>query len=159
MLQPGDQAPEFYLPDADMERVHSADLFARRHTVLCFYPKDDTPGCTMAALEFTDLHAEFEAAGAEVVGISRDNCVSHGAFRDKYGLTLRLLADTEGEACAAYGVLREKEINGVKREGILRSTFIVAQGGIIQHALYDVKPRGHARQVLEWVRMLPPLRP
>lgn len=155
MLQPGDQAPEFCLPDADMERVCSADLFARRNTVLCFYPKDDTPGCTLAALEFTDLHAEFEAADTEVVGISRDNCVSHGMFRDKYGLTLRLLADTEGEVCAAYDVLRAKEVNGAKRESILRSTFIIAPGGIIQHALYDVKPRGHARQVLELVRALP----
>lgn len=154
MLQPGDKAPAFSLPDADMEKVDSESLLGSRLLILCFYPKDDTPGCTMEALEFTDLQAEFEAAGAELVGISRDSCASHGAFRDKYGLTVRLLADTDGETCAAYGVWREKEKNGEKREGIVRSTFVIDRGGVIRHALYDVKPKGHANHVLELVRAL-----
>ncbi|MBK1648577.1 peroxiredoxin [Rhabdochromatium marinum] len=154
MLQTGDTAPEFSLPDADMDVVDSTKLWANRHLVLCFYPKDDTPGCTMEALEFTDLHPEFEAAGADLAGISRDNCASHGAFRDKYGLTLLLLADTEGEVCAAYDVLREKVVNGVSRVGIQRSTFIIEQGGRIRHALYDVKPKGHAQRILELVQSL-----
>ena len=153
-LQPGDQAPAFVLPDADMDRVDSATLFDRPHVVLCFYPKDDTPGCTMEALEFTDLHAEFTAAGAEVVGISRDTCASHGAFRDRHGLTVRLLADTEGDTCMAYGVWQEKEKNGERRLGILRSTFIIDRGGIIRHAIYDVKPKGHAARVLDLVKAL-----
>ncbi|MBK1705431.1 peroxiredoxin [Halochromatium glycolicum] len=152
MLQMGDQAPEFSLPDADMERVHSADLLRQGKIVLCFYPKDDTPGCTMEALEFSDLQPEFEACGATLVGISRDTCASHGAFRDKYGLAMRLLADTDGDACQAYGVLREKEKNGERRIGIQRSTFIIGQDGIIRHALYDVTPKGHAQHVLELVR-------
>ncbi|TVQ89826.1 MAG: peroxiredoxin [Chromatiaceae bacterium] len=154
MLQPGDKAPAFVLPDADMDRVDSDRLLRQGHLVLCFYPKDDTPGCTMEALEFTDLQAEFEAAGAEVVGISRDSCASHGAFRDKYGLSVRLLADTDGETCMAYGVWREKEKNGERRAGILRSTFIIDRAGLIRHALYDVKPKGHAAQMLELVRAL-----
>ncbi|WP_058554356.1 peroxiredoxin [Thiohalocapsa sp. ML1] len=154
MLQSGDPAPPFSLPDADMERVDITRLWAERNLVLCFYPKDDTPGCTMEALEFTDLHAEFEAAGTDIVGISRDSCASHGAFRDKYGLSVRLLADTDGDVCEAYGVWREKEKNGVKKMGIVRSTFIVGRDGVIRHALYDIKPKGHAADVLELVRGL-----
>jgi peroxiredoxin len=152
MLQTGDQAPGFSLPDADMERVSSADLLREGTLVLCFYPKDDTPGCTMEALEFSDLQPEFEACGAVLVGISRDSCASHGAFRDKYGLTMRLLADIDGEACNAYGVLREREKNGNRRVGVVRTTFVIGQDGIIRHALYDVTPKGHAEGVLELIR-------
>ncbi|MBK1716251.1 peroxiredoxin [Thiocystis violacea] len=154
MLQPGDRAPTLALPNADMERVNLEALMGRRHYVVYFYPKDDTPGCTMEALEFTDLQSEFDAAEAEIIGISRDSCGSHGAFRDKYGLTVHLLADTDGEACEAYDVWREKEAHGEKRMGIVRSTFIVDKQGLIRHALYDVKPKGHAVQVLEMVRAL-----
>ncbi len=154
MLQPGDIAPEFSLPDADMDLVKSTKLWTEQHLLLCFYPKDDTPGCTMEALEFTDLHPEFEAAGTHIAGISRDTCASHGAFRDKYGLSLLLLADTEGEVCSMYDVLREKVVNGVTREGILRSTFLIEKGGRIRHAFYDVKPKGHAQRMLELVQSL-----
>jgi peroxiredoxin len=154
MLNPGDQAPLFSLPDADMERANLELLIGLRNLVIYFYPKDDTPGCTMEALDFTDLQPEFEAAQTEILGISRDTCTSHGAFRDKHGLTVRLLADTDGEACEAYGVWQEKEARGEKRMGILRSTFIVDKQGLIQHAIYDVKPKGHAAQVLELVRAL-----
>lgn len=153
-LQPGDQAPTFSLPDADMARVDFDHLIGDKHLVLCFYPKDDTPGCTMEALEFSDLHEDFHAAGAEIAGISRDNCSSHGAFRDKYGLSVRLLADTDGEVCRAYGVWREKETNGTRRSGILRTTFIIGRDGTIRHAIYDVKPKGHAQHVLDLVREL-----
>jgi peroxiredoxin len=136
-----------------MVRVRSADLLRQGKLVLCFYPKDDTPGCTMEALEFTDLQPEFEACGAILVGISRDTCASHGAFRDKYGLTMRLLADTDGEVCEAYGVLKEKERNGERRVGIQRSTFIIDRNGVIDHAMYDVLPKGHAQHCL---RLLSP---
>ncbi len=154
MLQPGDPAPPFSLPDADMDRFHLDGLKGRKKLVLYFYPKDDTPGCTMEALEFTDLQPEFEALGTEVIGISRDNCVSHGAFRDKHGINVRLLADTEGEVCQAYGVWQERERQGEKRLGIVRSTFLIDQAGVIRQALYDVKPKGHAAQVLELLRAL-----
>lgn len=154
MLEPGDKAPLFALPDADMERVSLADLIGRRNVVVYFYPKDDTPGCTIEALEFSDLTPEFEAAETEVVGISRDTCVSHGAFRDKHGLSLRLLADPDGEACEAYGVWQEKEAHGEKRMGIVRSTFVVDKQGLVRHVFADVKPKGHAAAVLERVRAL-----
>lgn len=154
MLQPGDKAPPFSLPDADMERVDLEALILDKTIVLCFYPKDDTPGCTMEALEFTDLHPEFEDAGADLLGVSRDTCASHGAFRDKHGLSVRLLADTDGEVCRDYGVWREKEAHGEKRAGILRSTFIIGRDGTILHAIYDVRPKGHAQQVLDLVRAL-----
>lgn len=154
MLQPGDQAPVFTLPNADMERVSLDRLLGQRNLVIYFYPKDDTPGCTMEALDFTDLQPDFDAAQTDVVGISRDTCTSHGAFRDKYGLTVQLLADTEGEACEAYGVWREKEAHGEKRMGIVRSTFVVDKSGVIRHALYDVKPKGHAAEILERVQAL-----
>ena len=154
MLQPGDQAPEFSLPDADLERVSLEQDKNNSHLVLYFYPKDDTPGCTIEALEFTDLQPEFDALDTQVLGISRDNCSSHGSFRDRYGINVRLLADPEGEACCAYDVWREKEAHGEKRMGIVRSTFIVDKDGKIRHALYDIKPKGHAAQILELVRQL-----
>ena len=158
MLKPGDKAPVFSLPNADMERVNLEQLIGTRNLVIYFYPKDDTPGCTMEALDFTDLQPHFEAAQTDVLGISRDTCTSHGAFRDKYGLSVHLLADPDGEACEAYGVWQEKEAHGERRMGIVRSTFVVDKQGVIQHALYDVKPKGHAAHILELVQALP-LRP
>ncbi|CAK0763281.1 putative peroxiredoxin bcp [Gammaproteobacteria bacterium] len=148
MLQLGQLAPPFALPDPDMQVVTLDQLLENGPLVLYFYPKDDTPGCTMEGLEFTDLMTRFEAIGATVVGISRDNCVSHGAFRDKYGLTVRLLADVDGQTCLDYGVWREKEVHGEKRAGILRSTFVIGRDGNIRHACYDVKPKGQAEQML-----------
>jgi len=154
MLQPGDQAPEFSLPDADLERVNPGQFRGNSYLVLYFYPKDDTPGCTLEAIEFTDLRPEFAALDTQVLGISKDSCGSHGAFRDKYGIDVRLLADTEGEVCDAYGVWREKDARGEKRMGIVRSTFVVDKDGRIRHALYDIKPKGHAARILELVREL-----
>ena len=153
MLAAGDKAPEFELPDSDMNMVSSSEYEGRNY-VLYFYPKDDTPGCTLEAQDFTDLVDEFAEANAEVIGVSKDNCVSHGKFRDKYGLSVRLLADVEGQLCEAYGVWQEREKNGEKKMGIVRSTFIVDGGGTIRHALYGVTPKGHAGQVLELVKGL-----
>lgn len=153
MLVAGDMAPEFELPDADMNMVPSSELAGHKY-VLYFYPKDDTPGCTMEAQDFTDLMDEFAEADTSIIGVSKDNCVSHGNFRDKYGLTVRLLADVEGQLCETYGVWQEKEKNGEKKMGILRSTFIVDRKGIIRHALYGVTPKGHAHQILELVKGL-----
>ena len=153
MLTAGDPAPEFILPDADMTMADSASLEGSPY-VIYFYPKDDTPGCTMEGIEFTELMAEFEDMGVAVIGVSKDTCVSHAAFRDKYGLNIRLLADVEGQLCDAYGVWREKEKNGEKKMGIVRSTFIVDAAGKVRHAIYDVKPKGHAEHVLDLVRAL-----
>jgi len=154
MLQPGDQAPEFSLPDADLERANLEQFRGNSHLVLYFYPKDDTPGCTLEALEFTDLQPKFAALDTQVLGISKDSCDSHGAFRDKHGIAVRLLADTEGEVCEAYAVWREKDVHGEKRMGVVRSTFILDKDGKIHHALYDIKPKGHAAWILELVREL-----
>ena len=154
MLQPGDPAPDFELPNADLEMTTFSDFKGRSHLVIYFYPKDDTPGCTLEAIDFSDLLDEFRAAGAEVLGVSMDNCLSHGEFRDKHGLAIRLLADIDGELCSAYDVLREKEAHGERRLGILRSTFVIDRQGIVRHALYDVKPKGHVAEVLKLVQAL-----
>ena len=152
MLQPGQTAPQFSLPDSDMKMVNSADFLGKKHLVIYFYPKDDTTGCTIEAVELTELIDDFQHLDALVFGISRDNCASHAAFRDKHGLTVQLLADTEGEVCKTYGVWQEKEKNGEKRMGIVRSTFVIDKDGILRHAMYDVKPKGHAGFVLDLVR-------
>lgn len=154
MLEPGQQAPDFALPDSERDTVRLGDFEGDRHVVVYFYPKDDTPGCTIEANDFTALRDRFDAADTVVLGISRDDCASHAAFRDKHGLTVRLLADTAGEVCERYGVWQEKERNGEKRMGIVRSTFIIDKRGTIRHASYGVKADGQAAEVLERVATL-----
>lgn len=151
MLSVGDQAPVFELPNADMQMVNSANLKGKSYVVY-FYPKDDTPGCTIEAQEFTDLEDEFSAADTLVFGVSKDDCVSHGDFRDKFGLTVCLLADVEGKLSEAYGVWQEKQKGDVKKMGIVRSTFIIDQAGMVKHALRDIKPKGHAAEVLALIK-------
>lgn len=153
MLTVGDKAPSFELPNADMQMINSADLEGKNY-VLYFYPKDDTPGCTIEAQEFSDLDTDFEQVESVVYGVSKDTCTSHGAFRDKFGLTVCLLADVDGQLCNAYGVWQEKEKNGEKKMGIVRSTFIVGKDGLIKYAEYNVKPKGHAEHVLEQLKEL-----
>ncbi|HIE54210.1 MAG TPA: peroxiredoxin [Chromatiaceae bacterium] len=154
MLKAGDVAPDFELPTAEMDMIRLADFRGKRNVVLYFYPKDDTPGCTMEALDFSELSSEFESLDTVVLGVSKDSCISHAAFRDKYGLTVELVADVEGQACEAYGVLQEKERDGVKRIGIQRSTFVIDKEGRIRNALYGVVPKHHALEVLELVKGL-----
>jgi peroxiredoxin Q/BCP len=156
MLQVGQQAPDFELPDADMEMVNLAAFRNRRNVVLYFYPKDDTPNCTMEAIDFSELQDEFTRLSAVVLGISMDDCLSHGTFRDKHGLSVRLLSDVDGETCSRYGVLHEKEHNGQKKTCIQRSTFVIDKHGMLKQAMYGVMARGHAAQVLELVGKLKP---
>ena len=151
-LQPGQLAPGFDLPDADMNTVSLGEFRNRRNVVLYFYPKDDTPGCTMEAIDFSELEDEFGALKAVILGVSMDDCVSHGAFRDKHGLSVQLLADVDGDVCRSYGVLQEKELEGRKKLCILRSTFIIDRKGHLKHALYGVNPRGHAAEVLSLLK-------
>jgi peroxiredoxin len=151
-LQAGQAAPGFDLPDAEMEAVSLADFRARKIVVVYFYPRDDTPGCTLEAIEFSDLQDGFTRADAVVIGINMDDCPSHGKFLDKHGLAVRLLADIDGVVCSNYGVLQEKELEGRKKLCIQRSTFIIGKDGVLKHALYGVSPRGHAAQVLELVK-------
>jgi peroxiredoxin len=149
MLELGQEAPDFELPSSDMRMVRLSDFKGEQQVVLFFYPKDDTPGCTIESQEFSDLEEEFEKLDTVVMGISRDNCISHGDFRDKYGLTVQLLADVEGEVCNDYGVLQEREKNGVTKEVAVRSTFMIDKDGILELALYDVAPKGHAQDILD----------
>jgi peroxiredoxin len=148
-LQPGQPAPAFELPDADMNVVSLESFRNRRSVVLYFYPKDDAPGCTIEAIDFSERMEEFEALKTVVLGVSMDDCLSHGAFRDKHGLTVQLLADVDGEVCRRYGVLQEKEADGRKKLCIVRSTFIIDRKGTLRHVFYGVSPRGHAARVLE----------
>ena len=147
MLQKGDLAPGFTVADADMESLSLSD-YKGKNVVLYFYPKDDTPGCTIEAIDFSDMEDDFSRLNAVVIGVSRDDCLSHAAFRDKHGLSVKLAADTEGEVCNLYGVWQEKEKDGVKRMGIVRSTFIIDRDGVIRHAMYNVNAKGHAAEVL-----------
>ncbi len=149
MLKPGDQAPDFELPDADMEIVRLSDYRNEQNVVLYFYVRDNTPGCTAEAIEFSDLEADFGKRGWVVLGVSKDDCISHGEFRDKHGISIRLLADKELVACKAFGVMVRKEVDGVMRDTVQRSTFIIDRNGVIQHALYGVNAKGHAAEVLQ----------
>lgn len=154
MLKVGQSAPAFELPDADMEMVSFSGFKNKSNVVLYFYPKDDTPGCTIEAIDFSDLEDEFAKRHTVVLGVSRDDCMSHASFRDKHGLTVKLLADAEGEVCNQYGVIQEKEVDGKKKLGIVRSTFIIDKQGTLRHALYGVNARGHAAEVLNLVKGL-----
>ncbi|MCU0870128.1 MAG: peroxiredoxin [Burkholderiales bacterium] len=155
MLDAGDIAPDFELPDAEMDLVRLADLRATHHVVLFFYPRDDTPASTLEAVDFSDHDDALEACGAVAVGISMDDVLSHGAFRDRHGLSVRLLSDTDGEVCARYGVLEERpDGHGGMRRAIRRSTFLIDRGGRIRHALHAVEAKGHVRTVLALLKEL-----
>lgn len=154
MLQIGQPAPAFDLPDADMELVSLAAYRNRKNVVVYFYPRDDTPGCTMVSIDFSDLQDDFDRHQTVVLGISMDDFQSHGEFRDKYGIAVRLLSDVEGQVCGSYGVLQEKEKDGVRRNCIQRSTFVVDKNGMIAQAWYGVRPRGHAADVLQSIRSI-----
>lgn len=150
-LQAGNDAPQFELADADM---HMFSLAAQRgkHVVLYFYPKDDTPGCTMEANEFSDHEREFDNLDTLVVGISRDDCISHASFRDKYGLAVQLLSDPDARVCRKYGVLCEKEVDGHKKLFVQRSTFVIDKQGKLRYVLYGVHAHGHALEILKLIK-------
>ncbi|WP_373018735.1 peroxiredoxin [Thiomicrorhabdus sp.] len=154
MLQTQQIAPEFSAPNQNDQTVSSADFSGQKNIVLYFYPKDDTPGCTIEANEFTQLASEFAAADSVVIGVSKDSCESHQAFIDKFGLEVDLLADTDGKICEDYGVWQLKEKNGVSKMGIVRSTFIINKQGILEEAIYGVSPEGHAQAMLDRVKSL-----
>src|SRR3990170_138146 len=154
MLQAGQPAPLFSLPDADMESVDLSRFKGRKNVVLYFYPRDGTPACTLQATEFSDHENEFARYNCVVLGVSPDDCLSHAEFRDNNGVSIRLLADTEGEVCRKYGVLEDKESNGQRRRSVVRSTFVIDKKGMVRHAFYNVNPRGHASEVLGLVKLL-----
>ncbi len=153
-LTAGMEAPHFELPDADMENFALTSLQGRKNVVLYFYPKDNTPGCTMEANEFSELEEEFAKLDTVVVGISRDDCLSHASFRDKYGLSVILLSDPEARVCKRYGVMYEKDVDGHKKQAVQRSTFLIDKQGKLRHVMYGVHAHGHAQEILKLVRDL-----
>ena len=154
MLKAGQAAPTFVLPDADMEPIDIAQFQGKMHVILFFYPKDDTPGCTLEATDFSDHEDEFARHDCTIIGISRDECIKHAEFRDKHGISVRLLSDAEGSACKQYGVWQAKEVDGVKKQGIVRSTFVIDKHGVVRLALYGVNAKGHALDMLRAVKEL-----
>ena len=154
MLEKNQQAPLFSSKNQLNQLVNLSDFAGKKNVVLYFYPKDDTPGCTIEANDFTRLAEEFSKYDTVVIGVSKDSCESHVDFINKYGLKVDLLADTSGELCESYGVWREREKNGVKSMAILRSTFIINKEGILADVAYGVTHEGHAQEVLEKVKSL-----
>lgn len=146
-LKPGDQAPEFELLDQKENSISLAKLQGQK-VVLFFYPKDDTPGCTIESCEFRDLAGEFAKKNTLVFGVSADSAESHRSFDEKFSLNFPLLVDHEHKVCEAYGVWGEQEWKGQKFLGISRATFLINEKGLIQNVYEKVVPEGHAEQVL-----------
>lgn len=152
VLTRGQPAPVFDLPDADLNIVALGDFKNNRNVILYFYPRDDTPGSTIEAIDFSELEDRLAQLHTVVLGVSMDDCMSHGQFRDKHGLSVQLLSDQDGEVCQRYGVLEEKEHEGRGKLNIVRSTFVIDRNGLLKHALYGVSARGHAAEVLGLVQ-------
>jgi len=161
-LTVGMEAPHFELPDADMQNFSLTFQKGKRNVVLYFYPKDDTPGCTIEANEFSDREDEFKKLDTIVVGVSRDDCLSHAEFRDKHGLSVLLLSDPDARVCRRYGVMYEKEASadsgkgtgGHKKLSIRRSTFVINKRGELRHIMCGVQARGHAQEILNLIKEL-----
>ena len=153
MLEAGATVPDVGAPDQDGHDVRLRG-FAGRKLVVYFYPKADTPGCTAETQAFRDLEPDFEAAGATVVGVSRDSIEAQKKFATKYAANFGLLADTSSAVCDAFGVIVEKNMYGKKSVGIQRSTFLVGADGIVARVWPRVSVEGHAATVLEAVRSL-----
>ena len=156
MLKVGQTAPMFALPNEDMDTVDLATYNGKNHVVLFFYPRDDTPTCTLEATDFSDHEDEFARHDCLVFGISRDDCLKHAEFRDKHGISVRLLADEDGTVCKQYGVWQAKEVDGVKKHGIVRSTFVIDKQGVLRTVMYGVNAKGHALEILREVKEINP---
>ena len=147
MIEQGEQAPDFTLPDQDGNAVQLSD-FRGRPVVLYFYPKADTPGCTTQACGIRDHRADYEAAGAVVLGVSPDSVKDVKKFADKQSLDFRLLADEDHAVCELYGVWAEKSMYGRTYWGALRSTFIIDGEGVVRHVIPKASPKSHDDEVL-----------
>lgn len=153
-IQPGDKLPDLTLPASGGGEVNLKKDYAGRKLVIYFYPKDNTPGCTLEGQDFARLHAQFQKAGAEVLGVSKDSVRSHDNFCSKYGFPFRLLSDTDEAACNAFGAIVEKSMYGRKYIGIDRCTFLFDAKGKLVREWRKVKAKGHAEAVLEAVKAL-----
>lgn len=150
MLEVGTRAPEFTLSDKDGNNVSLSD-FRGKKVVLYFYPKDNTPGCTRQACAFAGAYSQFEALGAVVIGVSRDSQASHQRFAEKNNLPFILLSDPERQAIEAYGVWQEKKNYGKVSMGVVRSTYIIDENGVIEKVMPKVKPDTNAAEILEYL--------
>ena len=148
MLEIGMKAPDFTLPDKDGREVSLSDFLGKK-VVLYFYPKDNTPGCTRQACAFAGAYGEFEKKCVAVIGVSKDSTASHAKFAEKYSLPFILLSDTELEAIKAYGVWQEKKLYGKVSMGVVRTTFIIDENGIIERVMPKVKPDTNAQEILQ----------
>ena len=150
----GDKLPDLTLAASGGKSVSLAKDFKGKKLVVYFYPKDNTPGCTVEGNEFTALHAEFVKAGAEIVGVSKDSVKSHDNFCTKFGFPFLLLSDGDEAMCNAFGAIVEKSMYGKKYMGIERATFLIDAKGKIAQIWSPVKVKGHAEAVLEAARAL-----
>jgi len=144
---------DFDLPATGDKPFHLSALHGKK-VVLYFYPKDSTPGCTTEAQQFRDLYPQFQAAGCEIYGISRDSLKSHENFKAKQELPFELLSDGEEKACTLFGVIKMKNMYGKQVRGIERSTFVIDGAGVLRREWRGVKVPGHAEEVLEFVKGL-----
>ena len=151
MLEAGTKAPAFTLPDKDGNPVSLSD-FAGKKVVLYFYPKDNTPGCTRQACAFAAAYGEFERLGVPVIGVSKDSAASHRKFADKHGLPFILLSDPELAAIQAYDVWQEKKLYGKVSMGVVRTTYIIDENGVIEKAMPKVKPDTNAAEILDYLK-------
>ena len=151
MLEAGTKAPAFTLPDQNGASVSLSD-FAGKKVVLYFYPRDNTPGCTRQACAFAAAYGEFQNLDAVVIGVSKDSTASHQKFAEKHGLPFLLLSDPELSAIQAYGVWQEKKNYGKVSMGVVRSTFIIDEAGVIEKVMPKVKPDTNAAELLDYLR-------
>lgn len=148
MLKPGDKMPEFKVEDQEGNIVESSSLIGKK-TIIYFYPKDNTPGCTAQACNLRDNYAALTAAGYNVVGVSKDSVASHKKFAEKNTLPFTLLSDTSTQMLQAFGAWGEKKSYGKTTTGTLRRTFIFNEAGILEHVIEKVETKNHTAQILE----------
>jgi peroxiredoxin Q/BCP len=148
MLDIGTSAPDFALPDQD-GTIHRLSDYRGRKVVLYFYPRDNTSGCTKQACAFAELYPQFRERGAVVLGVSKDSVASHKRFEQKHGLPFTLLSDTELDVIKAYDVWKEKKLYGKVSMGVVRSTYLIDEQGVIVRALDKVKPADNPQQMLD----------
>lgn len=150
MLEIGTKAPDFTLPDKDGNPVSLAS-FAGKKVVLYFYPRDNTPSCTRQACAFAGAYEDFKRINAVVIGVSKDSVASHQKFAEKHGLPFVLLSDPERTAIEAYGVWQEKKNYGKVSMGVVRSTFVIDENGVIEKVMPKVKPDTNAAEILAYL--------
>lgn len=151
MLETGTKAPSFTLPDKDGNEISLED-FRGKKVVLYFYPRDNTPGCTRQACAYAGAYEDFKAINAVVIGISKDSTASHQKFAEKYSLPFILLSDPELKAIQAYGVWQEKKNYGKVSMGVVRSTFVIDENGVIEKVMPKVKPDTNAEEILAYLK-------